>query len=209
MRLPDGPTFPPAAPLPRVLLVDDEPAILDGLRRQLASSFDIATAVGGREALQLMERSEPFPVVLSDMRMPGLDGATFLTIVRKRFPDTVRMLLTGQSDLESTIAAINGGQIYRYLTKPCPISLLEAALHDAVAVHHRVSGERSALNAVRTALQRLDGQGALLPDGSSPVGSGRLPGAVSSTSHKPGSLTDRLAAIRSTDGSFGGPRATR
>jgi DNA-binding NtrC family response regulator len=208
MRLPDGPTSPSAA-FPRVLLVDDEPAILDGLRRQLGSSFDVATAVGGPEALKLMERSKPFPVVLSDMRMPGLDGATFLTIVRKRFPDTVRMLLTGQSDLESTIAAINGGQIYRYLTKPCPISLLEAALHEAVAVHHRVSGERNALNAVRTALQSLDGHGALLPDGSRPVGSRSLPGAVGAPPYKPGSLTDRLAAIRSAGGSSGGPRAAR
>lgn len=135
-----------AAPaLPRVLLVDDEPALLDGLRRQLRRSFDISTAVGGEEALQLMETAEPFAVVLSDMRMPGLDGAAFLAIVRERFPDTVRLLLTGQSDMDSTIAAINDGQIYRFLAKPCPGATVEAALLDAAELHRQVSAERDVL----------------------------------------------------------------
>lgn len=151
-------TFAPTTPSPlaRVLLVDDEPAILDGLRRQLRRSFEVVTAVGGEEALQLMGSSEPFAVVLSDMRMPGLDGAAFLAIVRERHPDTVRLLLTGQSDMASTIAAINDGQIYRFLTKPCPASTVEAALRDATELHRQACAERDVLErTLRGAVQAL------------------------------------------------------
>ncbi len=166
--------------LPRVLLVDDEPAILDGLRRHLRRSFEVATAVGGVEALQLMETSEPFAAVLSDMRMPAMDGAAFLALVRQRHPDTVRMLLTGQSDMESTIAAINDGQIYRFLAKPCPGSTVEAALHDAVELHQQISAERDALRAMREG-GRPQGGDAQAPAASTPL-----------------TLGDKLAAIRST-----------
>lgn len=141
---------------PRVLLVDDEPAILDGLRRQLRLSFEVSTAVGGAEALALLESSEPFAAVLSDMRMPVMDGATFLSLVRERHPDTVRLLLTGQSDMESTIAAINEGQIYRFLSKPCPATTVEAALHDAAKLHRQISAERDVLErTLRGAVQAL------------------------------------------------------
>lgn len=132
-------------PRPRVLLVDDEPAVLDGLRRQLRRYFDVSTAVGGEAALELMENEAPFAAVLSDMRMPGLDGASFLAIVKERAPDTVRMLLTGQADLDSTVAAINDGQIYRFLNKPCAVDVVRDTLQDAVALHRQVSVERDVL----------------------------------------------------------------
>lgn len=141
---------------PRVLLVDDEPAILDALRRQLRRSFDVTTAVGGSEALQVMESEEPFSVVLSDMRMPGMDGAAFLAIARERWPDTVRMLLTGQADMQSTVAAINDGQIFRFLSKPCPAGTVELALQDAAKLHSQMVAERDVLErTLRGAVQAL------------------------------------------------------
>jgi FixJ family two-component response regulator len=81
-------------------------------------------------------------VVVSDMRMPGMDGAAFLAEVRSRWPEVVRMLLTGQSDIESAIAAINKGQIFRFLTKPCPPPALLAAVQAAVAQHELITAER-------------------------------------------------------------------
>jgi response regulator RpfG family c-di-GMP phosphodiesterase len=140
----------------RVLLVDDEPALLDGLRRQLRRSFDVSTAEGGEEALELMQEGEPYAVVLSDMRMPGMDGAAFLAVVRERYPDTVRLLLTGQADMQSTIAAINDGQIYRFLSKPCPAETIQTALHDAAKLYRQITAERDVLErTLRGAVQAL------------------------------------------------------
>jgi response regulator RpfG family c-di-GMP phosphodiesterase len=113
----------------RVLFVDDEPNVLASIRRQLRKSVDIHTAQGGDEALRLLAELGPVAVVVSDMRMPGMSGAELLTRVRETWPDTVRMILSGQADLESTISAVNDGHIYRFLTKPCG----EHALRNAVA----------------------------------------------------------------------------
>jgi response regulator RpfG family c-di-GMP phosphodiesterase len=79
---------------------------------------------------------------MSDMRMPGMSGAEFLAKVREGWPDTVRVLLTGQSDLPSAIAAVNDGQIFRFLTKPCPPDVLLAALGAAAKQHELITGER-------------------------------------------------------------------
>lgn len=113
----------------RVLFVDDEPNVLDSIRRQLRKSVDIHTASGGDEALRALKELGPVALVISDMRMPGMTGAELLAQVRDLYPDTVRMILSGQADLESTISAVNDGHIFRFLTKPCG----EEALRSAVA----------------------------------------------------------------------------
>ncbi|WP_056679011.1 HD domain-containing phosphohydrolase [Angustibacter sp. Root456] len=142
--------------LPRVLLVDDEIAIVDALRRQLRRQFDVTTATSGAAALEILADSDPFAVVLSDMRMPGMDGATFLARVREQYPDTVRMLLTGQADMQSAIAAINDGQIYRFLSKPCPTDALTTALNDGSALHQQITAEKDVLErTLRSAVQSL------------------------------------------------------
>ena len=106
------------AQLPTILCVDDEPNILSSLRRLFrAKGFQVRIAEGGQAGLALME-SEPIDLVISDMRMPEMDGAQFLAQVRERWPDTIRMLLTGYSDVTAIIDAINRGEIYRYITKP-------------------------------------------------------------------------------------------
>jgi response regulator RpfG family c-di-GMP phosphodiesterase len=101
-----------------ILCVDDEQNIVSSLRRTFRQhSYRVLTATSGADGLGLLEREE-VDVVISDMRMPGMDGTQFLEQVRKRWPDTVRLLLTGYSDIESTIGAINRGEVYRYIAKP-------------------------------------------------------------------------------------------
>lgn len=102
----------------RLLFVDDEANILAALKRLFRSlGYVIHTAGSGAEGLEILER-EPIDLVVSDMRMPAMSGAEFLEQVRKKWPDAVRILLTGYADISSTIAAINRGEIYRYISKP-------------------------------------------------------------------------------------------
>jgi response regulator RpfG family c-di-GMP phosphodiesterase len=126
----------------RVLFVDDEPNVLEGIQRTLRKQVELQTASSGVEALRLIRESGPFAVVISDMRMPAMNGAQFLAKVREREPDTVRMILSGHADLEATIAAVNEGHIYRFLTKPCPTDRLLAAVEDALNQHRLLTAEK-------------------------------------------------------------------
>lgn len=102
----------------RILCVDDEPNIVAALKRMFRGcGYQVSTAHSGAEALELMER-EPADLVFSDMRMPGMSGAQLLEQIRLRWPHATRVLLTGYADMGSTIAAINSGEVYRYITKP-------------------------------------------------------------------------------------------
>jgi response regulator RpfG family c-di-GMP phosphodiesterase len=126
----------------RLLCVDDEPNVLDGLSLHLRRRFDVLTATSGAAALDTLEKDRSVAVVISDMRMPGMDGAAFLAKARDRFPEVVRMLLTGQSDMQSAISAVNDGQIFRFLTKPCPPPQLLAAAEAASEQHRLLTAER-------------------------------------------------------------------
>ena len=109
---------PDGTKLPVILCVDDEPNILSSLRRLFRDKgYQVRTATSGKEGLALLA-TETVDLVISDMRMPEMDGTHFLEQVRLRWPDTIRLLLTGYSDINSTIGAINRGEIYRYTTKP-------------------------------------------------------------------------------------------
>lgn len=126
----------------RILCVDDEPNVLEGISLHLRRRFDVETATSGAAGLEALTRNGAIAVVMSDMRMPGMDGAAFLTKARQIAPDAVRMLLTGQSDMDSAIAAVNEGQIFRFLTKPCPRDRLLAAFEAAVEQHRLITAER-------------------------------------------------------------------
>lgn len=133
---PDAPTITPpteAAARPwTILCVDDEPNILSSLKRALRSpNYRVLTAPDGAQALELMER-EPAELVISDMRMPGMSGAQLLGKIRERWPRTMRILLTGYADVASTIAAINEGQIYRYVNKPWDDGELQVTVGQAL-----------------------------------------------------------------------------
>jgi FixJ family two-component response regulator len=129
----------------KILFVDDDPTVLDGYRRLLHHKFSISTAVGGQQGLALLQASGPFAVVISDMRMPGMSGSEFLAHARERFPDTVRMLLTGYSDLDAAINAVNQGNIFRYLSKPCGKETILEAIESALAVYRSRAAEKEVL----------------------------------------------------------------
>lgn len=129
----------------RILCVDDEPRILEALERTLGERFEVSTAESGADGLQLLTADGPFAVVVSDMRMPQMDGAVFLSRVQDVAPDTTRVLLTGQADIQSAIDAVNRGGIFRFLCKPCPIDVLERALEAAVEQHRLRLLERELL----------------------------------------------------------------
>ena len=133
---------------PRLLCVDDEPELLDNLRLVLRKRFDVTTANSGAEALALFDDDSvaPFDAVLSDMRMPEMTGAVFLTTLRQRYPDIPRLLLSGQSDLDSAIAAINDAKIFRFLTKPCPPDLLIESIDEAIQTARLKTIERDLLD---------------------------------------------------------------
>ncbi len=104
---------------PTVLLVDDEPNVTAALRRRMRNEpYEVLTASSAREALALFE-NQKIDLVISDEQMPGMKGSELLAIVNQRYPDTIRMILTGHASLDSAIRAINEGEIYRFFVKPC------------------------------------------------------------------------------------------
>lgn len=159
-----------ASERPRILLVDDEPALLEGLERHLRKHFEVFTSTSAAHALDLIAFKGPFAVVVSDMRMPHVSGAVFLSRVREIAPDTVRMLLTGHADSESAMAAVNEGQIFRFLTKPCPSFQMQTHIEEAVKHHNLLTVERTLLEKTfRSAVKALTDIIAL----TSPLASGR------------------------------------
>jgi len=130
----------------KILLVDDDSTVLRSYKRHLSLEFDIDIALGGREGLHRCEQDGPYAVIVSDMRMPGMDGTRFLTEVRTRWPETVRMLLTGQADMKDAIAVINEGQIFRFLTKPCTPECFSKALTDAIWQYQLITAEKELLD---------------------------------------------------------------
>ncbi|MGA2571335.1 MAG: response regulator [Terracidiphilus sp.] len=129
----------------KVLFVDDEPAILDGYRRLVGRELNVETAVGGVMGLAVIEEFGPFAVVVSDMRMPQMDGARFLARVREIAPDTVRMALTGYADIDTAMAAVNEGRIFRFMTKPCSKENLLKAIESGLEQHRLITAEKELL----------------------------------------------------------------
>ena len=129
----------------KILLVDDEPLVLGGYERTLHRDFQVDTAVGGELGMQAIHERGPYAVVISDMRMPGMSGAQFLAKARKASPDTVRMLLTGYTDLGAAMEAVNEGNIFRFLTKPCAKEVLVAAINAGVEQYQLIRSEKELL----------------------------------------------------------------
>lgn len=129
----------------KVLFVDDEEHILQSMKRQLRKRFDIHTASSGDLALQELKEQGPFAVIVSDMRMPGMDGIQLLTKVKDLYPDTVRMMLTGNADQETATEAVNKGQIFRFLNKPCPTSTLVTSIALAQRQFRLITAEKDML----------------------------------------------------------------
>ncbi len=133
------------APLPKVLCIDDERHVVEGLKRTLRQRFDVVVAAGGPAALEILRAESNFAVVVSDYRMPGMDGVTLLGRIRTLLPDAARILLTGQADLKAAAAAVNVGHVFRFLLKPCPPDVLVPALSAGVEYHTLKRNERHLL----------------------------------------------------------------
>lgn len=142
----------------RILYVDDEVNMLASFQRMLRGRFDLETAASGREGLQTIAAGGPFAVVVADMRMPGMDGVEFLAKVKELTPDTVRLMLTGNADLDTAIRAVNEGSIFRFLTKPCSQDLLVKSVEAGLRLYRLVTAERELLE------QTLNGSIKVLTD---------------------------------------------
>ena len=129
----------------KILFVDDDPNILAAFQRQLRKDFSVHTALGGEEGLKTVSSHDPFAVIVSDLRMPGMDGIQFLARVRQAAPDSVRIMLSGNADLSTAIDAVNQGNIFRFLTKPCELQALLNALSDGVRQYQLIIAERELL----------------------------------------------------------------
>lgn len=138
---------PAQAPATTLLLVDDEPGILSSLKRLFRPhGYRILTAESGAQGLALLEQ-ETVDLIISDMRMPEMDGARFLEQARLRWPDSIRILLTGYADIESTVAAINRGEVYRYINKPWDDNEIVLIVREALE-RKRLERENGRLNSV-------------------------------------------------------------
>ena len=130
----------------KILFVDDEENILHSIKRELRKRFQIVTAGSGAEALAILKKEGPFAVIVSDMRMPVMDGIQLLTAVKDIHPDTVRLMLTGNADQGTAIEAVNKGAIFRFLNKPCPTTTLVMALALALRQYRLVTAEKELLD---------------------------------------------------------------
>jgi len=119
--------------LGRVLCVDDEPSILRSLQWLLKKQFDVQVAASGHEALEMV-RNNAFDVIVSDQRMPGMMGSEFLREVRKISPRSMRILLTGYSDLQAILRSVNDGEVFRFVNKPWSTKDLPKIIADAAEI---------------------------------------------------------------------------
>jgi response regulator RpfG family c-di-GMP phosphodiesterase len=129
----------------KILCVDDDENILASYQRQLRKQFQIQTALGSEAGLQIVSSEGPFAIVVSDLRMPGIDGIEFLSRIRQMTPDTVRIMLTGNADLHAAAGAVNEGNIFRFLTKPCSPEVLAQALQAGLQQYRLVTAEKELL----------------------------------------------------------------
>jgi FixJ family two-component response regulator len=143
--MPDTATPPAHTDLPRVLLVDDDPRVLEALERSLRSRFAVVTVASGAAALDTLKRDASFAVIVSDLRMPSMNGVTLLSRTRELAPDAMRVLLTGHADLDVAMEAVKEGRVYQILRKPCHPTVLTSTLTGAVEQYREVAAQRELL----------------------------------------------------------------
>jgi response regulator RpfG family c-di-GMP phosphodiesterase len=140
----------------KILMVDDEDGVLVGYQRMFRNEFQIDTAPGGAAAMTALETTGPYAVVVSDMRMPEMDGTQLLRKVKALAPDTIRIMLTGDADVRSAVSAVNEGSIFRFLTKPCNKETLGKALTAGLMQYRLLTAEKDLLeNTLQGSIQVL------------------------------------------------------
>jgi DNA-binding response OmpR family regulator len=130
----------------KILFVDDDPMILSGFVRTFRKYFNVYIAPDAESALEYVENDGPFAVVVSDMKMPGMNGVAFLDKLRKTNPDTVRIMLSGEADMETAVKAMNSGAVFRFLIKPSSHDEILKSIAMGLEEHNRLSGERRLLD---------------------------------------------------------------
>lgn len=131
-----------------LLVIDDEPEITRSLKRQFRSKYNVFTATSANAAFPILE-SENIQVVISDQRMPGLTGVDFFAKIKTKYPDALKLILTGYSDIEAVIGAINEGQVFRYITKPWNPIELDAAIKEAFDKYELITNNRRLMNSLK------------------------------------------------------------
>lgn len=129
----------------KVLFVDDDINLLNAIARHYRNKYEVVIAEGGTKGLETLKAEGPFAVVVSDMRMPDMNGIQFLAKAREINRDTVRIMLTGNADLNTAVHAVNEGNIFRFLVKPCKKELLEWAVEAAFEQYKLITAEKELL----------------------------------------------------------------
>jgi response regulator RpfG family c-di-GMP phosphodiesterase len=129
----------------KILFVDDDQNILSSFKRQFHNIYNTFTADNGAEGINIIEKEENVAVVVSDYRMPEMNGVDFLSRAREISPNTVRFMLTGQADMEAVIKVINEGKIFRFLTKPCLPDLMKKNIEDGIEQYRLIISEKMLL----------------------------------------------------------------
>ncbi len=139
----------------KILFVDDEVLLLDGIKRQLRREFDIDVAEGGEAALAALQNRGPFAVVVSDYNMPGMNGIEFLNAVSRLDPHIVLIMLTGRAELDIAVDALHNAHIARFLNKPCPKEILQETLNDCLEQYRLRMSEKRLQAQLQQANQQL------------------------------------------------------
>jgi len=129
----------------KILLVDDDVNLLAAIRRQLRKNYDLHFAQGGAKGLEIIASEGPFAVVISDMQMPEMNGIEFLSQVKERNPESVRVMLTGNADMQTAIDAVNEGKVYRFFSKPCSMEELSEGIDEGIQRYKLVTAEKDLL----------------------------------------------------------------
>lgn len=146
---------PPASISRKILFVDDEALLLEGIKRQLRREYEVTIAVGAQAGLETLAQNGPFAVVVSDFNMPGMDGIQFLSTVYQHYPQTILIMLTGRAELDVAVNALHTGHVSRFLNKPCPKEILLETLNDGLEQYRLRESERILQAQLQLANQKL------------------------------------------------------
>lgn len=140
----------------KVLYVDDEPNNLYSFKANFRRDFKIFLAESGAEALEVLEKEKEIEIILTDQRMPQMTGIEFLVQAKEKFPDPMRLLITGYADINAVVDAINKGQVFYYLTKPWNEDEVKIAVRNAMEVYSLRKENRDLLEKLQAANEQLE-----------------------------------------------------
>jgi signal transduction histidine kinase len=138
-----------------LLIIDDEIEITKSIARQFRKKYKVFSATSAKEGLDIMEK-EHIQVILSDQRMPDMSGVDFFSVIKDKYPDALKLLITGYSDIEAVIGAINEGQVFRYVTKPWNPDELESIVREAFEKYELITNNRRLMLSLQDSNIRLE-----------------------------------------------------